>query len=370
MWLRPLASPRTRAGLALLVPIVLIATFAHGPAPRGAIYPTLCLPSVRRDADDCAIWIHPTDPARSVVIGNDKSGSRRGIYMYDLRGKVLQFVPIGRPSNLDVRYGMSLGDRSVDICAVVERDLNQVRVFAFDPATCRLSEVTGPKGVSTHIQGDTYGFALYRRPSDGALFAFATARHGGDVHQVQLRDNGHGQVEGILVRRFGGSAVKTLVEGMVADDELGFLYAADERNAVLKFHADPARGNALLQKFATDDGIRGDREGIAIYHADEATGYLLLSSQGNDTVKVYAREGDNRFLKTVFTMNSSHTDGLDVTSRPAGPDFPKGFLVCHDSPGRRFVLYPWQDVAGADLRISTAYDPRKTPVKPDHRTPH
>ena len=157
---------------------------------------------------------------------------------------------------------------------------------------------------------------------------------------------------------------------MAADDELGFLYASDEEHAVFKYHAAPDAPAEPICTFATGDGIKGDREGIAIYKCPDGTGYLLLSSQGNSTVKVYRREGDNEFLGTVDTLGSHRTDGLDVTPCPAGPQFPKGFLVCHNSRGKNFVLYAWEDVAGSALKVDTSYTPRrKAPAAPAREGP-
>ncbi|NQT87186.1 phytase [bacterium] len=352
--------PRNIRIEAALLPIALcLAIATAGAAAVTRVEPKLRLPSLPGDADDCAIWVHPTDPAKSTVVGNDKSGRRKGLTVYDLEAHALQFVPMARPSNLDVRYTVSLGGRSTDVCAAIERNANRIAIFAIDPQTRRLTDISAPEGVSTFIEGDTYGFALYKRPADGALFAFASSSGAGDLTQVRLADDGQGRVKGSLVRRFARGLVRTRVEGMVADDELGFLYAADEGRAVLKFHADPRKGSGLIRTFATGDGIRGDREGIAIYDCGDGDGYLLLSSQGNSTVKVYTRKGDNTFLKTVDTVGATDTDGLDVTACPAGPAFPKGFLVCHNSPGRQFVLYAWEDVAAEDLRVSTKRDPRR-----------
>ncbi len=43
-------------------------------------------------ADDPAIWVHPSDPSRSVVIGNDKGGS---LEVYDLSGRRIQRINEG-----------------------------------------------------------------------------------------------------------------------------------------------------------------------------------------------------------------------------------------------------------------------------------
>src|SRR3972149_3973334 len=48
-----------------------------------AIVETAPTPSSGDSADDAAVWIHPTDPALSVVIGTDKDG---GVAAYDPAG--------------------------------------------------------------------------------------------------------------------------------------------------------------------------------------------------------------------------------------------------------------------------------------------
>lgn len=91
------------------------------------------------------------------------------------------------------------------------------------------------------------------------------------------------------------------------------------------------------------------------------TGYLLLSDQGDSgmkvpsSVKIYERQGANKFVKTVFTTDSrgrgdqQETDGLDVTSVSLPPLFPQGFVVTHDGFHSAFNLYRWEDFAQDDL---------------------
>ncbi|HEV2950851.1 MAG TPA: phytase, partial [Actinomycetota bacterium] len=51
-------------------------------------------------ADDAAIWVHPTDPALSTIIGTDKLG---GLAVYDLSGAQLQLLdPARRMNNVDL----------------------------------------------------------------------------------------------------------------------------------------------------------------------------------------------------------------------------------------------------------------------------
>jgi len=64
-------------------------------------------------ADDPAVWVHPTDPARSLVLGTDKKG---GLHAYSLDGRDRQLVsPGSRPNNVDVLYGFRLDGRPTDL---------------------------------------------------------------------------------------------------------------------------------------------------------------------------------------------------------------------------------------------------------------
>src|SRR5210317_39521 len=58
------------------------------------------VPSGGDAADDPAIWIHPTDPGLSTIIGTDKRG---GLAVYALDGTELQYIPAGRLNNVDLR---------------------------------------------------------------------------------------------------------------------------------------------------------------------------------------------------------------------------------------------------------------------------
>ncbi|MGP3689785.1 phytase [Streptomyces sp. IBSNAI002] len=51
-------------------------------------------------ADDPAIWVHPTDPARSVVVATDKKGA---LEVYDLSGTRIQRINGDHGNNVDLR---------------------------------------------------------------------------------------------------------------------------------------------------------------------------------------------------------------------------------------------------------------------------
>lgn len=319
---------------------LLLISCQIGSPKGGAIKPAVRTTSVKGDADACAIWISPEDHTQSTIIGNDKT--RNGaLYVWDLTsGQLVYTTPaMNQPVNPSVRQRVTFNDEVLDIVGCALRSDNTVTLFSIDLKTRRLKPFAS--NISTGFDAESYGFTLYHRPDDGHLFAFVSQKKkGADIHQIELFPDGTGK----LIRSFGGGDQRSFVEGMVVDDEMGFLYCADERGGVLKYHADPRRGDdELISRFAETDGIVGDREGLALYILPNETGYLVLSSQGDSTVKVYTRD-TNVYVKTVVTEEAENTDGVAATSVPIGLRFPEGALVCHDGKKNRFVIYSWKEL--------------------------
>jgi 3-phytase len=311
------------------------------------------------DVDDAAIWVHPTDASKSVVVVNDKGtlANKGGLYVYDLGGKLLQMVAVYQPQNPDIRYDVAFGSDTMDVLVCVDREsgnstYNKVRVFRIDPEKAQassgfLTEITAAAGIPTGMS-ETYGHSLYKRPSDGALFSVVSAYGVKDFVQLRLESDGNGRVRGTTVRKWGSADISgDLCEGICCDDELGFIYICDENTCVLKYYADPAKNdNALVASFAQKDGIASDREGINIYRCGDNTGYILVSSQGNDEIKVYDRV-TNAFKGTLTPAAMKDCDGLDVTAVPLGSQFPHGMAAFHlgSTAGSQFGFYDWSDIA-------------------------
>jgi 3-phytase len=319
------------------------------------VKPRVSTSQVISDADDAAIWMHPTDPSKSLILGTDKGGpSNGGLVAWNLDGTQKQRITLNRPNNVDVRYGFKLGGQTVDLAAVSLRDSRQVRIFKIDPSSRNLSDVTTLDTTNVlHKTFDSpYGLTMYKRPSDGLVFVIVSSRHTDfreKVWQIRLEDDGAGRVKGVLARKFGD--FKNVVEGMVADDELGFLYASEERVGIHKYNVDPRKGNTPLAFFATEDSLHGNNEGLALYKCANGTGYLLVAHPETRSIKVYRREGEkgaphqHRLLTRIKDDSSKAGDGLEVSSRAYSPIFPHGVMIWHDQAGRNFRLYAWEEVA-------------------------
>jgi 3-phytase len=345
--------------------IVLLTVLAQLPI----LAPARQTASVPHDPDDPAIWIHPTDPSKSLIFGTDKMPGTGGLYVFGVDGsKKAAFAPLDRPNNVDVAYGFNLDGRRIDIAVVTERLQHRLRVFAIAPETGTIRDLA-PAGLPI-LEGQTgeasepMGIALYERPGDGAVFAIVAPKTGGAANylwQYRLQSS-NGTVSARLVRRFGafsrmGSGAGSIgeIEAVVVDDALGFVYYADERFGIHKWHADPDHASAANEIAVLGrTGYHGDREGLAIYASADGGGYLISSDQlpGGTRLMIYPRKGpsdrphDQPLLASIQTTADS-TDGLEVTPRPL-PGLPAGMLVMMNSSPRNFLIYDWQEV---DKRI-------------------
>jgi 3-phytase len=329
-----------------------------------AIAPVFVTEPTKYDTDDPAIWIHPTDPSQSLIVGTDKNPEDGALYVYDLDGKIQPektIRPLLRVNNVDIEYGLPLGGEMVDIAVTTERGANKIRVYSLPDMkeidNGGIEVFTGEEG----RQAMPMGISLYKRPSDGAIYAIVGRKSGpaeGYLWQYKLEDDGHGNVIGVLVRQFGAYSGLNEIESIAVDDPLGYVYYSDEGAGTRKYHADPDAPGAdtELALFGTVFGPEGytrDNEGISIYQINDGTGYILVSDQHANKFRIYTREGEaddphnHQFVKSV-TVSTNESDGSEITSVVVNENFPNGLFVAM-SDNQTFHYYSWDDIAGDDL---------------------
>jgi hypothetical protein len=103
-------------------------------------------PKGTNDADDPAIWVHPTDPAKSLVLGTLK---QQGMDVYTPAAVVVQSITAGsghRYNSVDVVYDVTLGGLTRDLAIVTDRTTDKLHIFAIDgDASPPLTEVPRPR---------------------------------------------------------------------------------------------------------------------------------------------------------------------------------------------------------------------------------
>jgi 3-phytase len=346
--------------------------------------------------DDPAIWVHPTDSSRSVVIATAKEG---GLRVYDLASAELQSIAAepapradgvdGRYNNVDIAYDIPLGGEVVDVAVVSDRYNDQLRFWVIDPlgadAATPLAVVAAPEQeflfsedrAEVDEEHTAYGVAVYQ-PGDGTTYAvvtqegdtaIATARLLTDGETIGYSDIAHVELPDEFPLPDGTTwvpceepGIGPQLEGVAVDQRTGSLYATQEDVGLWRIELPLGSSEPRLLDKVADFGVHdscneeteecepidpdapsyggpnlvADAEGVDIYYGPGRTGYVLVSSQGDDRFAVYSLLGRNRSLGTfrVRGVGVDDVNGSDGLAVTNRPvgNYDEGLLVTHDEP--------------------------------------
>lgn len=273
-------------------------------------------------ADDPAFWLHPDDPAQSLILGTDKTA---GLRIYDLTGQEVQFLPAGRLNNVDVRQGVQLADWSGDLAAASNRSDDTVVLFSVAEAG---AEEIGRFSTTP----EPYGFCLGK--DEGTITAFVTFKQG---YVLPFAIDALGEIPRVQPPLF----LDSQLEGCVYDDATGQLYIGEEEQGIwsVPFRNGRFDTGALTLIDATGGatGLTKDVEGLTLYPPAEAR-FLVASSQGDDSFHVYRLGAAPEFVAKFRLVSdeasaidgAQETDGIHAVSAPLGTAFPQGMLIVQD----------------------------------------
>lgn len=286
------------------------------------------------DADDPAVWLHPADPGRSLIITTAKEA---GLRVYDLQGRLVQRIdaaargagtPGGRYNNVDVVYGVAGPDGSrMDIAVASDRGRDRILVWRIDGnrAVAPLTDITAPDQpqifptrraadgsgeIANPVkdQHTAYGLTTWHDPASDAVYAIVAQRKEARLAQQRLVVRPDGLVTHVRTRQWdfpyshagqdltAGSKTdpdldwSPQFEGLAVDAERGILFAGQEDVGL--WRVDLRSGTAETAPFyeaagtpkspfhRPDSRLVRDVEGLTIFYGPDGSGYLLVSSQG------------------------------------------------------------------------------------------
>jgi 3-phytase len=289
-------------------------------------------------ADDPAIWLNPTDPAGSLIVGTDK---KAGLHVYGMDGKSKFFVGDGRLNNVDL---VTTADQRVIVVASDRNDEANAkfRLYELDTATPALK----PLGTVATGKGEAYGVCLWR--SLDGIHAYSVVKQG-VIGEYLLEPSGKGFAGKLLRER----KVASQPEGCVVDPRDGTLFVGEEDVGIWRFTAQDTAG-ALIAK-ADGKHLTADVEGLALVTEGASGGWLVASSQGDNTYALFNLDdlkpaGRFRIAKGTFG-STEETDGIALMLGNFGPAYPAGLFVAQDGENgtlaQNFKLVSWQAVQGA-----------------------
>ena len=322
-------------------------------------------PTAEDGANGVAIWVHPKDGARSLILG---AGGTGGLEVYGLDGALKQRVSDIEASLVMVRYGFEIG--------AGERPL----VLAYDPMRSTLIGYTIDDGELRRLPGapivaddELTGLCGYTSAITGRVYALGMT-DSGEMMQWDLFAKG-GALEGRLVRSV---ALGKGVEYCVVDDASGTMYYGDEALGVMSLPVDPETDPArtIVDLAAPRGGITEEVKGVALAQGTDGQALLIVSDTSSERFSAYDRAGKliGRFqVGAGGTVDAvGENEGVALATIPMGDAYPEGVLVVadqdNDGQHSNFKLVGWREVRDV-LAVATKefVDPRAQAV-PTART--
>ena len=334
---------------------------AAPPAPASVPVVAETAGSAQDDGNDVAFWIHPTDPAKSLVL---VSAGTAGLEAFALDGsRAAQFTG-GEFDYVDVSYGTGVGADAGAIVVAYDRKQRGLWALTIDPGTLAFSAAS-KSAFGTH--GEVTGICSYRSAATGDQYVFAATD--GLLEQWKF------YVVGAEVR---GTLVRTIPIGIgsaycATDSQTASVYVTEESVGIWKLAAEPeteATRTAvdLVAPFGT---LNEEVKGIAVYRADASTAYLLATDVGNESYAVYSLVDDKplgRFKIGAAPGNPQldavgEAEGLAATAFDFGGAYPGGLVATFDESNEggsgNAKLVQWSAIAEVlKIAVAKGYAPR------------
>ena len=313
-----------------------------------SIYETAAVKTSGDAADDAAFWLNKKNSEKSIVLGTDK---KSGIYTYDLSGKTLEYFPMGRINNIDLRNDYRIGDKTVSLLAGTNRDLNRIDFLLIAP-NGRVTEYLD-NSYQTELTS-VYGLCMFKDTDNSKTFIFVTDEESLAIYQYEITS--FSPMAAKLVRTIPTQSVS---EGCVVDDDLKLFYFSqeDEKSGIFKTTAMPEGGNIeTIDVIKPSGNITGDSEGLALVKLPDQT-LLISSSQDSNEYLIYTTGTDDQYLGK-FTIGAStidgtsETDGIEAYYGPLSPQFPLGIFIAQDDVN----LDQYGDVINQNFKFSSLKD--------------
>lgn len=295
-------------------------------------------------ADDPALWLHPQDAAKSLILGTNK---QEGLVVYNLDGTEAARLPIGLINNVDLRQS---AERSYDVALASNDQVNAVSVFLVDRTTGTVSH----RGDVPTGRLEPYGICSGRE--GGRDLAGVTYKDG--TAEIWAISASPAELTGELLKTV---KLATQLEGCVFDEAQGLIFVGEENQGLWKMaYRDAAPAPEQIDVVGGAAGLVADVEGVSLWRGKDGAGWLVVSAQSDDRFVVYDRKAPHTAMgsfsigeNTALGIDAvTHTDGLDVFSG-ALPGYPRGIVTVQDDGNPRkgqdqnFKVVSWADIEQA-----------------------
>jgi 3-phytase len=343
-------------GIACLFPMTLSAQVPV----LDATTETAPIPAGFSDSDDAAIWAHPKEPKKSIILGTSKydEDGQGGLGVYALDGRELQFFPGSKLNSVDILDDLAIAtnrsDNALDLYRIQDGRVSFLKRTYLQDAQGQTFEPYGlclapGKDESVRIYlptktGVLYEYSLSKKrrlalKNTYDLAALVTPEQDVLMQSVVTKETlAEGEAEELeenLAERF-------ILEGCVHDPRSGSVYVGMENLGIWRLYKKDAELVIPIQGSWTDldswakpgvPRVTDDIEGMDIV-AHDGHSYLLFSSQGLSEFTLYDLDQLEWMGNFKIRLNAqdpvTQTDGLAIKSGHLGSRYSQGVLVVHD----------------------------------------
>lgn len=309
-------------------------------------------PSENEAAVAPAVWVHPSEQDLSLIIGTD---DEQGLVVYDLSGEIIQLIETEPLTAIDIRYGVTVGEETIDVIVAGVDEEPMVLFFTVDVDTREVSQIGE---LETGI--DQAGTCFFNSSVTDTLYVVVVSEDG-ELEQYALNTSS-GSFEAELAREIevGGET-----EACTSDDFHSAIYVSEGSIGLWRYGGEPETDTErILVDFSQIGNITEagnfveDIEAATVLELSDGAGYLLVSNESADLVNVYDRV-DNAFLGSFAIVGTVEPNGMDAVSGNLGADYPAGILVTSNDADEAFSLVSWEAVASElGLETDASFDVR------------
>lgn len=315
-----------------------------------ASFETTPIPLGEDTTDDTAIWLHPTRPQESIVLGVNKNkkddGGRGGIGLYDLRGNEITFyeslnnLELGRLNNVDLRYNFQMGPRKIDLVAASNRTQRNdqyvgVTLFELDGENKNLNLIHEfpIKNMNGEVL-EPYGLCMGQDRESGPTYIFSLLENG-ELYQHKisyLNQQFHIELVRIInVKNFITKEQDSLTAGLVVSDVLTDYKAGEFSMEELSIEIT----DSLVDRHQME-GCVGDDYHKELYFGVEKLGIFKISYDGPES----------EIPKLVGQIVSSKNEfkGFSASQKRLTDDI-EGMAIYHGPKGAGYLVVSVQGIS-------------------------
>ena len=315
------------------------------PAPATVAAAAETAPTAEDGANGVAIWVHPEDGAKSLILG---AGGTGGLEVYGLDGALRQRIGDLEATHVTVRYDFDLGGKKLPLVIAYEPTRSALIGYTIDEA----QKLVRLPGESIVADDELTGLCSFRSPITGRVYAIGMT-DGGQMLQWQLFE-AKGELSARLVRTV---PLGKGVEYCVVDDATATMYYGDEALGVMSLPVEPETDamRSIVDLVAPRGGIAEEVKGLALARDSDGKTLLLVSDVSAERLSVYGVDGKLQGRLNIGAGGQvdgvGESEGLALATAAMGSAYPEGILVIADQDNdgeySNFKLVGWREARTA-----------------------